>query len=71
MKEGQTVIDDNELLNFLKLGNNNITTQTAKYYHLNFQEDSIPQSSSCLMVIIKIHLGSSIINDLENQFFFN
>jgi len=71
MKEGQTVIDDNELLDFLKLGNNSITTHTAKYFHLNFQEESIPQSCSYLMLISKIHLGSSIINDLKNQFFFN
>jgi hypothetical protein len=71
MKEGQTVIDDNELLDFLKLGNNNITTHTAKYFHLNFQEESIPKSCSYLMLISKIHLGSSIINDLKNQFFFN
>ena len=71
MKEGQTVIDDNELVEFLKLGNNNITTDTAKYFHLNFQEESIPQPYSYLMLISKMHLDSSIINDLKNQFFFN
>jgi hypothetical protein len=71
MKEGQTVLDDNELLDFLKLGNDNINICTAKYFHLNFQEDSIPESSSYLMLISNIHLGSSIINDLKNQFFSN
>jgi hypothetical protein len=49
-REGQTILDDNELMQFLKAGN---ITQTFKYFHLNLIQQGVSTSYSYLMYISK------------------
>jgi hypothetical protein len=74
MTEGQTVLDDNELMEYLRAGSNTTefeedTIKTFKAFHFNLIKKVGSHTYSYRMLISNIHLNDQKIKQFKSRFF--